>query len=320
MSQCYYRLSDTTDPEERLEDAALSKALHDKLGSRLTILRPDQAPPDHGLHLGRTRGAQDMNPRGLSPSNIAYWEDPAFIRLTNRDWGHYDLEAAMGRVEELHASGRDAVVKSTLSAKHMVMPVRRGNGLAEVLDAMIYSFIDRGPCLLVQEAVPMRYERRFLVLNRELVTQSAVGTHLTPLSRLIEPGPGQAFEDLHLLTPNAREMVHLPGLTERMQHMARRIAETSGFDHLCVDLCLIGEDPERGLIEPIEYNPMQPGMLGLYGCDPYRIAEGVRAHLDANPELYATVPVMSDTPEKNMRVTHVSETENFDQDWMEFDG
>lgn len=34
--RCFYRLSNTADPEERLEDAALAKALHDVLSSDLT--------------------------------------------------------------------------------------------------------------------------------------------------------------------------------------------------------------------------------------------------------------------------------------------
>lgn len=314
MSRCFYRLCETPDPEERLEDAALAKALHDVLGPELTILAPDQDLPEHGLHLGRSRGRFSSNRNGLSPASIPYWEDPAFLRHTSREWGLYDLGEAEEQVDALHKSGRDAFVKSTLSAKHMVERVPQGRSLAEALGAMVYSFIDRGPCMLVQEAVPMRYERRFLILNREVVTQSAVGSHLTPMSRFREPAPGQDFEDLHLLTPNAREMVHLPGLTERMQHMARRVAETSGFDHLCVDLCLIGEDPERGLIEPIEFNPMQPGMVGLFGCDPYRIAAGVARHLELNPQIGADT-----AREATVEPPSAEEPELHDEIWLDFD-
>jgi hypothetical protein len=314
MTSCYYRLSETKDPEERLEDAALAKALHDVLGPDLTILAPDQDLPEHGLHLGRSRGRFSLSNNGLSPANIPYWEDPAFLRHTTREWGLYDLEEAEAQVDALHKSGRDAVVKSTLSAKHMVTGVRRGTGLAEALDAMVYSFIDRGPCLLVQEAVPMRYERRFLIMNREVVTQSAVGSHLTPMSRFREPAPGQDFEDLHLLTPGSRTLSHLPGLTARMTEVAREIAETSGFEHVCVDLCLIGEDPERGVIEPIEYNPMQPGMVGLFGCDPYRIAAGVARHLELNPQIGADTA--REAPEET---PSGGEPELEDETWFDFD-
>ena len=243
MSRCFYRLCETPDPEERLEDAALAKALHDVLGPDLTILPPDQDLPEHGLHLGRSRGRFSPNRTGLSPANIPYWEDAAFLRHTTREWGLYDLGEAETQVAALHKSGRDAFVKSTLSAKHMVERVPQGSSLSEALDAMVYSFVDRPPCLLVQEVVPMRYERRFLIMNREVVTQSAVGSHLTPMSRFREPAPGQDFEDLHLLTPGLRTMFHIPGLTARMTEVAREIADTSGFDHVCVDLCLIGENP-----------------------------------------------------------------------------
>lgn len=313
MSRCFYRLCETPDPEERLEDAALAKALHDVLGRDLTILAPDQDLPEQGLHLGRSRGRFDKGKNGLSPANIPYWEDPAFLRHTTREWGLFDLDGAEARVAALHKSGRDAFVKSTLSAKHMVERVPQGRSLFDVLDAMVYSFVDRPPCLLVQEAVPMRYERRFLVMNREVVTQSAVGSHLTPMSRFREPAPGQDFEDLHLLTPGSRTLFHMPGLTARMTEVAREIADTSGFDHVCVDLCLIGEDPERGLIEPIEFNPMQPGMVGLFGCDPYRIAEGVARHLELNPQIGADTA--REAPEES-RSAEGPELQ--DETWLDF--
>lgn len=286
MTLCYYRLSATTDPEERLEDAVLAKALHDALGRDLTLIDPDNPFPEDGLHLGRSRRNERI-PTPLSPDHIPYWEDPAFLRFTTRDWGHYDLEGAEEAVDRLHKEGRDAVVKSTLSAKHMITQAPRGTPLSEALDAMIYSFCDRPPCLLVQERVAMRFERRFLFMDGELLTQSPVGSHLTPMSRIWEPGPGQRFEDLHLRTPGSREIIHSPGLTERMTTRALEIAAASDHQTFCMDLCLIGEDPERGRIEPIEWNPFQPGQLGLYGCDPRRIAEGVARHLELNPQIWA---------------------------------
>jgi hypothetical protein len=315
VTLCYYRLSATTDPEERLEDAALAKALHDVLGPSLSLLDPETAFPEGGLHLGRSRrNERILTP--LSPDRIPYWEDPAFLRFTARDWGHYDLEGAEEAVDRLHKEGRDAVVKSTLSAKHLVTGAPRGTSLGEALDAMVYSFCDMPPCLLVQERVEMRFERRFLFLDGDLLTQSAVGSHLTPMSRVWEPGPGQRFEDLHLRTPGSREILHSPGLTERMTARALEIAAASDHQTFCMDLCLIGEDLRCGPIEPIEWNPFQPGQLGLYGCDPRRIAEGVRAHLEANPDLYlAGARVSAARPPMAQ-----ADTAEADMNWMDLDG
>lgn len=318
MSRCFYRLANMPDPEERVEDATLAKALHDVLGRDLTILDSDAAFPEHGLHLGRGRrmeGIIGKRLNTLSGNEIRYWEDPAFLRHTSRDWGLFDLAGAEAEVARLHESGRDAVVKSTLSAKHMITGAPRGTSLPDAIDAMIFSFCDRPPCLLVQERVDMRYERRFLFMDGELLTQSAVGSHLTPMSRVWEPGRGQRFEDLHLPTPGSRDLIWSPTLTERMTARALEIAATSDHRTFCMDLCLIGEDLENGVIEPIEWNPFQPGGLGLYGCDPRRIAEGVRDHLAANPDLYRGA-------EKDPAVTETEDCEDAipDQDWMDFDG
>jgi hypothetical protein len=317
MSRCSYRLSNTPDPEERLEDAVLAKALNDVLGRDLEILEADAAYPEHGLHLGRGKRVEKTEVRPLTPNMIRYWEDPAFLRHTSRDWGLFDLEGAEAEVARLHESGRDAVVKSTLSSKHMITGVQQGTSLGRALGPMVYSFCDRPPCLLVQERVDMRYERRFLFMDGELLTQSPVGSHLTPMSRVWEPGRGQRFEDLHLETPGSRDLIWSPTLTERMTARALEISATSDHQTFCMDLCLIGEDLENGVIEPIEWNPFQPGNVGLYGCDPRRIAEGVRAHIEANPDLYRGT-------ETGLTVDE-AETEEIEEapaevDWMDFDG
>jgi hypothetical protein len=319
MGRCLYRLSNTTDPEERLEDAVLAKALHDVLGPELTLLGPDDTFPEGGLHLGRSR-RNERTRSPLSPDHIRYWEDPAFLRFTSRDWGHFDLEGAEADVARLHEGGRDAVVKSTLSAKHMITGVPRGTSLADALDAMVYSFCDRPPCLLVQERVEMRCERRFLFLDGELLTQSAVGSHLTPMSRVWEPGPGQLFEDLHLATPASQEMLHAPELTQRMTERAHQIAAASDHKTFCVDLCLIGDDLENGDIEPIEWNPFQPGQLGLFGCDPRAIATGVRAHLEMYPDSYRVGHVDRESLAQDLDGAPLENPQTSDMDWMEFDG
>lgn len=288
MITCHYRLSSSCDPEERLEDAVLAKALHDVLGPHLQILPPEASFPEWGLCLGRQ--SLHASPLCLSTGEMPYWTDPAFVMATRRTWSHEDLPGAERAVAALHAAGKDVFVKSTRKTKDGILRVPRGQSLAKALGDWVYSFIDRPPCLLVQEAIEMRFERRFLFLDGELVTQSTVGMHLTPMSRIWEAGPGIDFEDLHLGTPQSRRLIHSPNLTARMTERAIEIASSSVHQTFCMDLCLIGDDATRGHIEPIEWNPFQPGQIGLYGCDPRRIADGVRAHLEANPGLYQGVP------------------------------
>lgn len=306
MSRCFYRFSGTLDPEERLEDAALAKALHDALGQDLKLLDPKAAFPNDGLHLGRLRPNEPVrNP--LSPGWIPYWEDPAFISATRRTWSHEDLPGAGRAVAALHAAGRDALVKLTRKTKDLIIPVPRGQSLRDALETLVYSVSDQPPCMLVQEKVEMRFERRFLFLDGELLTQSAVGVHLTPMSRAWEAGRGVNFEDLHLATPTSRRLIHNPALTARMTDRACEIAAVSGYRTFCMDLCLIGDDATRGHIEAIEWNPLQPGQIGLYGCDPRCIALGVQRHLEEYPDFYRGIPAGLET------------LHGMDADWTDFD-
>lgn len=286
MARCFYRLSETSDPEERLEDAALAKALHDVMGEDLQILSPQEPWPDHGLHLGRTRMFEGPPRNLMAPAMIRYWEDPAFRAHTAREWSLLDLPAAKTKVKELHASGRDAFVKSTLGTKHYRERIPQGIELSEALDAMVYSFIDRDPCLLVQEAVEMTCERRFLIIDREVLTHSTVANSLTPLSRFQTGGGTLEFDDLHAKTPGVNTLQYNPTLTQRMLSLAQEIADQSEFESLCLDMCLIDSGPLAGRLEIIEYNPMQPGMVGLFGCNPYALAEGVKSWLDDRPYVF----------------------------------
>lgn len=285
MPRAYYRLTDTTDPEERLEDAALAKALHDVLGQSIKILPSEAKMPDHGLHLGRGRMYTEPMTNTMAPAAIPYWKDPAFRAHTSREWDLLDLSSAQARVAELHTSGRDAFVKSTLGAKHYRELVERGTSLADQMDAMIYSFCDRPPCLLVQEAVDMRYERRFLIIDREVLTHSTVANTLTPMSRFMFGGGTVDFDGLHAKTPSAISLSYMPALTRRMLDLAHEVAAESEHESFCLDMCLLGDDPVDGKLELIEYNPMQPGMVGLFGCNPYALATGVQSWLDKRPDI-----------------------------------
>ena len=287
MSHLYFRPCNTTDPEEDLEDAALFKALHDEFGDGLTILDQKAPIPQDGLFLGRGRRNEHNIPNVLSPRNLRYWEDVAFMESISRSFLVTDLEGAEAEVARLHAEGKDAFLKST-EEKLLVARVPRGQALHETLGDMVWSFVDKPDCLMVQEAVKMSYERRLLVMNGKVVTQSPIAFHLTPLSRFsVYDETGFNVEDLHYDTPHSREARYSPEGTYRMMAFAQDIADRSCFEHFCLDLAILGDNPAKDPIEIIEYNPMQPGAVGLFGCSPYKIAAAIREAL--SPELLQIV-------------------------------
>jgi len=287
MSHLYYRLSETTDPEERLEDAALYKALHDVYGGGLTLVPNDAPSPEDGLFLGRGKKSEYNSKNLLGEPGMPYWEDPAFQGGINRSFIVTDLNGAQMEVERLHAEGKDAFLKSTRQ-KHFVRRIDQDQSFSEGMNGMEFSFMDRENCLMVQEAVEMKYERRFLVMNGKVVTHSPVAWHLTPMSRSsIKDETGLSTEDLHYATPRDHTARFSPTATARMLAVAQSVADASDNPHLCIDLAIIGDDIENDPIEVIEFNPMQPGAVGLYACDPSKIAEAVWDAMD--PELQMMV-------------------------------
>ncbi|MFX4300207.1 hypothetical protein [Pseudosulfitobacter pseudonitzschiae] len=283
MTNIYYRLCNTDDPEERLEDAALYKALFDQFGAGLTLVNHDAPAPLDGLFLGRGRNNEFNHDNLMASSNIEYWKDRGFLDHIARSFIVTDLEGARKEVARIHASGKDAFLKSTRQ-KHMVSPALRGQGIHEALGDWVWSFIDRPDCLMVQEHVEMSWERRFLVMNGKVMTHSPVAWHLTPMSRYAcRDETGFDIDDLHYKTPGVREARFSPTGSARMLRFAQQVADTSDEPHLCIDLAIIGDDLDRDPIEVIEFNPMQPGAVGLYACDPRAVARGVYEALD--PEM-----------------------------------
>ena len=266
----FYRLSDTSDPEERLEDAALWKAMHDHYGDGIRLLRDRETVPEGGLMFGRTRNAE-TEAAYAAPSHCPYWEDPAFIRGISRDFHLADLEEAEALVAALHAAGKDAFLKA-MRQKCMTTLVPRGQRIHEAIGDMVYSFIDRPTCLMVQEAVPMRMERRFVIMGRAIATQSAVAHHLTPLAREALHALGAPPEHWHFETPKSRVPFRDDAALEQMIDLASRTAREMRAEHMIIDVAMVG-----GRAELIEFNPCQPGHFGLYACDPNRIAAGSQA-------------------------------------------
>ena len=282
MSHLYYRLLNTTDPEERLEDAAMYKALHDIYGKGLTLVPADQSAPKNGLFLGRGKSNEANNENVLGQPGLAYWDIPAFRNALDRSLVVTDLDGAEAEVKRLHAEGEDAFLKSTRQ-KHLTLRINQGTPFYHAMDGIAESFMDRENCLMVQQAVDMRFEHRFLVMNGKVITHSPVALHLTPLSRSrITEQTGHDIGDMHYSHPESHDPYYSPQTTDRMIVEAQRIATLSKVPHLCIDLCILGPRIE-GPVEVIEFNPMQPGAVGLYACDPIQVAEAVWRTMD--PEL-----------------------------------
>lgn len=281
MPRLYYKLTDISDPEDRLEDAAMWKALRDFYGRGIEAHENGVCFDDGDRVFGRIGSAYER--LAVGRNQIEYWNDRGFRSACSRRMEIADIKGAAAVVEEIHAAGRNAFLKAT-KQKQMATPVWLGQSIFEALDAMVYSFTESPDCLLVQDYVPMRNEHRFIVIAGGIVTHSPVAEHLTPLSR------GTALdhhaipiEQIHFETPRSRNGRTRANLTNRMIEVATQIIETSGQKDMVLDLAEI----ENGRIEPIGISPMQIGRFHLYACDPIRIARASVHLLDS--ELRADV-------------------------------
>lgn len=239
-----YRLFDTTDPEERLENAILWKLLKDLYQNRIDCITTDQAIPENAIVFGGSQQPGHFVSRTGSKFN--YWDDPAFIKYCNREVYHVDLDGAVAKIKDFHNRGQKAFVKATRT-KYFTGSVDIGQSLSEVMDALIYSFIDNGPCLLVQEFIESPHneldEYRYFVLDGAIVTSARKKVHLTPLDEWSKPD-------------------------DEYERLAYKVLETTKYRDFVMDLGLT-RDLEPGVIE---FNPMIPGRIGLFNCNVHRLA------------------------------------------------
>ncbi len=262
MTRYSYRPSNTNDPEERLEDAALWKALHDLHGDNITIIDQKADPLPDTVFFGRVKKAESLLGviSGVGIAQPQYWDDPAFLRSCGREFSVHDLEGAKAEVQRLQQSGKNAFVKS-LRPKYFTSLIPDDESLSDVLGPMEFSFCDDGECLMVQEAIDMIYETRFLFVDGELVTSSPVAWHLTPIDRLEF---GDLFE-----TPRSKELVFDRKSALAMMDLAKQVASEAETNTVCID-CAI--DSHTGGPIVIEFNPLHYGNVGLYACDVRAIA------------------------------------------------
>jgi len=259
-----FRLTSNTDPEERLEEAALWKAMHDEYGDAIMALREDDKGDPSVPTFGRAMRIPSESGRNPVSERLEYWNDAAFLAETRRRFSVVPFDRVSAEVGKLHADGLGAFVKSTRS-KHAIFRIPLGDRVQDVIGEMAYSFIDGGPSLMVQELCEMRMEHRFFCIDRKIVTDSPVQWALTPLDHPLPEGT--AYE-----TPAAKRAIQAcPDVREALAEVATRIARNMEFPHAAIDCALINGRPGA-----IELNPMRLGQLGLYAADVRALARASR--------------------------------------------
>lgn len=267
MLKAAFRLTDNTDPEERLEEAALWKAMYDEYGADgiVAVRELDDAPK--GLPVfGRTPKYPFLCANPVS-ARLEYWNDPAFLDACRREFHVVPFEEAERIVRSLQARGKGAFLKST-SLKHYTATIRPYEDFREKVGVMAYSFIDGGPALMVQELVSVEYENRYFAIDGEVVTSSPNMTSLTPIDYPLPPGT--VYRTPHTATPEFQ-----PSIVKALDTLAAQIASSMATPHACIDLALI-----NGVPGAVEMNPMQIGQVGLF-------ASSVRALARASETLVA---------------------------------
>lgn len=261
-SPVYFRLTDNCDPEERVEEAALWKALHDEFGD--DILPLTGPSPEGATVYGRPRLTDHL------PS-LRYWDDPAFLAWTNRPFCLSTMEGLDEAVHDLHERGLGAFVKSTRD-KHAIFRIPVGTDPRDVIGDWAYSFIDGGPRLMVQGLADITYEWRFFCVDRVIVADSPNAAHLTPLDF---PQAG-AFK-----TPQSKvASLSAEGVRSSLLPVAQAIAQDMETEDAVIDCAFINGKPGC-----VELNPMIFGGVGLFACNVRSLARALRRKPQSPPAL-----------------------------------
>ena len=268
MPRAAFRLTDNADPEERLEEAALWKAMYDQYGPDGIVAIRGHAEAPHGLPVfGRTPKFPVPCANPVS-QRLAYWTDTAFLNACRREFHVVPFEDAEPIVRDLQARGKGAFIKST-SLKHFTTTVGPDEDFRKKIGVMAFTFIDGGPELMIQELALVEYEYRYFVVDGEIVTSSPNMTWLTPIDY---PLPnGTVFRTPQTTIPESR-----PDIVSELNYLVVDVASSMAMPHACIDVALI-----NGVPGVVEMNPMQIGQVGLF-------ASSVRALARASESLAAS--------------------------------
>jgi hypothetical protein len=247
-----FRLTDNEDPEERLEEAALWKAMKDFYGDRISAVTPEHPAGDDWIMFGRSeRLATGQEPVS---SRLEYWTDPVFLANCGREFRVAPWEGLHAAVSDLHARGIGAFVKST-RMKHFVCRLPVGADIDAVIGPMAFSFMDGGPSLMVQALADVKCEHRFFVIGRRIVTESPVMVSLTPFDW--RDNIGMVYD-----SPVGSDSRMDTELVGQYFELARTVARDMVPEHAVIDVAIIDGSPAV-----IEMNPMQLGQVGLYASN-----------------------------------------------------
>jgi hypothetical protein len=269
MGGLCFRLTENNDPEERLEEAALWKAMHDEYGEAIEAITPKDERPG-AVIFGRGRRFQGRAEGNPVPEHLPYWGDKAFLAGCHRVFDTVPYAEVQPLVSALHAMGKGAFIKST-RPKHAIVRVPIGRTVFDEFDALALSFIDGGPPLMVQEECEIEYEHRFFVIDREVVTHSPIQWALTPLDYPLAEG-------CVYRTPKSKTADIRSDIVADLFGLAKWTATAMRYPHASIDCALINGEP--GVVE---FNPMQLGQLGLYACDVRALARASRKLLPSPP-------------------------------------
>jgi hypothetical protein len=265
MAKVAFRPYSGDDREEKIESDRIEQALALALAGDVTI--GDTIPADATHVFGRlpkhwARPVTLVYPEA-SHLHLDYWNWEGFLAHARRSSEVHDLAGATKRVAEIHAAGHDAFVKATMP-KFYTSIVPRGMTLSRHLDALAFSFIDRGPCLIVQESVAMKHEYRILVVDGQPVTGAGtVFSHTpddnqSPFNPLVSPNPA----DDNCTSDEA--------LVSRYLDFARQVIPLMPTQSFSLDVAMI-----NGEIGIVELNPLMLGQIGLFACDPTLLTSAV---------------------------------------------
>lgn len=253
------------DREEKIESDHIERALLAALPGQIAIVStfPSDATHVFGRPPKNWARPATLSYPAASHLHLDYWNWEGFLSNARRTTQVHDLAGASKRVAEIHATGHDAFVKATMPKFHTSV-VPRGTTLSRHLDALVYSFIDRGPCLIVQERVEMKHEYRIFVVDGEPVTGAGTVFSHTP-------DDNQApFNPLVSTNPSDDNCTSDEALVRRYLDFARQVIPLMPTQSFSLDVAMI-----NGEIGIVELNPLMLGQIGLFACDPTLLTSAV---------------------------------------------
>lgn len=311
MPNLLFSLLESKDPEERLENAMLWKAMSDVYGDKIHPITADDKVQPGDMIFGMPTGRQLRTSGSDVPKD--YWNWEPFTSRLSRDFHVCNYEEAQAAVASLNEAGKAPFVKA-LRDKFYVERGEHGQSLEEILGDMVYSFCDYDtPVLMIQEAVDFSHEYRCIIVDGQVVTGSPVLHAATPAARLMMRGDNPEARLYKSPSDPISSGKHAGVVVSNMKAIAAEMAQELRLTSGTIDLGLIGGDPGR--IEPIEINSGLPGRYGLYFADPVKIAEATRSIVPEallSNERSQQIDELEPSPRDLLKILEMSDSESLD--------